>query len=297
MGRLLCLSGEAHGIHEPFNPRFPRSWLAPPPPTWFHHASPDDSELQDQVADIVALRPPWRAMAARSASPRHVAAVARDVVSARFARRRGARALLKDPIAFFSAEWLAARFDALPVVLVRHPAAFASSLLRLRWSFDFANLTRQPSLLEGPLAPFAAEIEAAARRGDLDLIDQAILLWRATAATALQLRYTHPDWTVVRYEDLAVNPVPALRGLYRDLDLRWSQRVAAGVVRYSGEQNRSEVARRDKGGVRRSSGEAMWTWRQRLTGDEIARVRDGTADVAAELYDDADWRPPVLQHG
>ena len=46
-------------------------------------------------------------------------------------RDQGARALLKDPIAVFSSAWLAERFKARVVILIRHPAAFVSSIMKL----------------------------------------------------------------------------------------------------------------------------------------------------------------------
>ncbi len=128
------------------------------------------------------------------------------------------RALLKDPIAFFSAPWLANTFDADVLLLVRHPAAFASSLKRLGWGFDFRNLTSQQELMDGPLAAHADELRAA-EAADLDIIDVAIVLWRVFNSVALTYRADHPTWLVRRYEDLAGNPVEAFRALYSDLGL------------------------------------------------------------------------------
>jgi hypothetical protein len=294
VGRMLCLSREAHGIHEPFNPAYPRSWLADPPANWFHHVEVDSASepMFGQVEALLSLRPPLRAMAARSKSPRHLAATAREGATALAAQRAGRRPLLKDPIAFFSAEWLERQFDAEVVVLVRHPAAFASSLKRLRWTFDFTNLTRQPALLTGLLAPFAEEVERAAADPMPDVIDQSILLWRLLSATADDYRTRHPDWRVLRYEDVAGDPLPSFERLYGDLGLTWSERVVDGVHRYSGDQNSAVVPDRDKGGVRRSSVAAMWTWQSRLTGDEVARVRAGTEEEASLFYGSVDWCPP-----
>ena len=53
---------------------------------------------------------------------------------------RGQRVLMKDPFAVFSTPWFARKLHCRVVITVRHPAAFASSLKRLHWLFDFQNL-------------------------------------------------------------------------------------------------------------------------------------------------------------
>lgn len=56
----------------------------------------------------------------------------------------GKRALLKDPFAVFSVPWFAKKLNCQIVITVRHPAAFASSLQRLGWNFDFKDLLDHP---------------------------------------------------------------------------------------------------------------------------------------------------------
>lgn len=288
-GRMLALSGEAFEVHEPFNPYIYKTWFRHRPDVWFQHVDDRNAaEWESEVARVVALRPAVAAIALRGRSPRALARAGEIALSARRARRAGQRALLKDPIAFFAAAWLAERFGMRNVVLVRHPAAFASSLKRLDWQFDFGNLSSQERLLAGDLAEYADEIRAAAR-GGLDVIDQAVLLWRIFTARSLAYRDAHPDWLVLRYEDLAADPVTGFAKLYADLDLSWSPQVKQRVEALTGEGNVTEVAAGDRGGVERNSGEAMWTWLRRLTPQEIARIREGTADLGPAFYGDTDW--------
>ena len=58
------------------------------------------------------------------------------------------RPLIKDPIAVFSAEWLAQRFNMDVVVLIRHPAAFAGSLKKVKWSHPFEHFIEQQLLMK-----------------------------------------------------------------------------------------------------------------------------------------------------
>lgn len=289
VGALLASSGETHNIHEPFNPGLYRAWCRVPMPAWFMHIDAHNSDIFEADAEaIVALRPPTAAMWRRAEGVRQKARVAIDVAEAARARHSGKRPLVKDPIALLSAEWLNREFGVRPVVLIRHPAAFLSSVLRLGWRFDFSNLSRQEHLLDDLLEPFATEIEAAVS-ADMDLLDNGILQWRVFNHVVAEYRRRHPDWLVLRYEDLAADPVDRARRLYDSLGLAWSVEAARAVSDLSASHNVAEVDSSDKGGVRRDSSEAMWTWLSRLSIAQVSEIRARTADVAEAFYGTADW--------
>lgn len=294
VGRMLALAPAVAHIHEPLNPVNRLSWLGAPPKRWFEHIDGTNAdEYRPAFERLISLRPPLGHHLATVRSPRHLAANAREVAQVLSWRASRARPLVKDPIAFFSAEWLASTFDMDVVVLVRHPAAFAGSLKRNRWAFDFTNFTSQPRLVDTYLSSFADEIEAASARPP-DLIDQAILLWRCINAVTLRYRDDHPDWQVWRYEDLATDPVAGARALYDRTGLAWSATSGKRVRSLSSDENPAEVAVKRTRDVRRDSQAAMWTWRLRLTAEEANRVRVGTFDVAETLYTDDDWdRSPL----
>lgn len=293
VGEMLSRSGEVVSVHEPFNPDLPASWLEQPPDRWYHYVGPDgDARLADDLRRVCALRPAVGAMLRRSRSPRTAARIAAELARATEGRLRGRRALLKDPIAFFAAEWIDAELDADVLVLVRHPAAFAGSLQRLGWSFDFTNLTSQPELLDGPAAPFADELRAAVDEPG-DIIDQAVLLWRLIATVTADYGVRHLDWQVRRYEDLAADPTGQVPELARSLGLSWSEAATAAVRELTSSELGASVADGDKGGVARDSRAAMWTWRDRLDAADIERIRRGTADVSGRFYGDEDWDEPV----
>jgi hypothetical protein len=292
VGHLLGLgSGVAH-IHEPFNPINRLSWLGAPPERWYQLVDEVNGDRYRPAVDrMLSLRPPLLAHLRTVRSPRNLAANARELGHVARWRAGRERPLVKDPIAFFSAEWLARTFDMQVVILIRHPAAFAGSLKRLGWNFDFTNLSSQPRLMGSYLSSFAAEIEAAAARPP-DLIDQSILLWRCINSVALRFRDDHPDWHVMRYEDLAAAPVAGTRALYDRTGLAWTESCAQRVQRLSSAENPAEAAVRRTRDVRRDSEAAMWTWRRRLTAEESDRVRSGTRDVAEGVYGEDDWMQP-----
>ena len=77
-------------------------------------------------------------------SRRDVLRMGRDFLIFYNGLMRGQRLLIKDPFAVFSAPWFAKHLNSKVVITVRHPAAFASSLKRLNWPFDFQDLLFVP---------------------------------------------------------------------------------------------------------------------------------------------------------
>src|SRR5205823_10236861 len=131
-------------------------------------------------------------------SPRDAALVAHDRLEfARFRKRR-VRPLLKDPIALFSAEWIADRFGGQVVALIRHPAAFASSLKKYRWTHPFGDFLAQPLLMRDLLSSYTEEITRfadAQRKGEEpEIVDQAILFWNVIHAAVDTYRERRSDW-------------------------------------------------------------------------------------------------------
>jgi hypothetical protein len=176
--------------------------------------------------------------------------------------------------------------------MIRHPAAFAGSLKRLDWPpFDFGNWAEQPLFLRDLAGPYEAQIREFAKGGG-DLIDQAILMWNVIHHVIRAYRQRHPEWSFVRHEDLAEEPLKGFRDLYERLDLVWDRTAETVIRRSSAHQSRREVPAYLHRTVRRDSRAARWTWLHRLTPEERERIREGTAEVAAAFYEDGDWWDP-----
>ena len=139
---------------------------------------------------------------------------------------RGSLPLLKDPIAVFSAGWLARTFGMRVVLSVRHPAAFAASLKRLDWTFDFDHLTCPAVADARPARAVRWEIERPPRVRPGDIIDQAALLWTVIYGS---VGGASGSRCARRISDR--NPVTEIERLYQRLGLTWSAEVAAKVRR------------------------------------------------------------------
>jgi hypothetical protein len=200
------------------------------------------------------------------------------------------RPLLKDPIALFSAGWLADNFPLDVVVLIRHPAAFASSLKHLGWVFPFGDLLAQTELMRDWLWPFEEDIRrfSAVEHG---IIDQASLLWRISHYVIRHFQHVRPDWTFVRHEDLSREPVAGFERLFDRLDLTMTEAVYRTILACTSPDNPRDS---DPGVVhqlQRHSRANVWSWRKRLSADEVRQIRNATEDIARHFYSDADWGP------
>lgn len=117
------------------------------------------------------------------------------------------RFLLKDPIAFFSAEWLCKHLSSLKViVMVRNPISFIRSLQSLGWDIDLAEITQQETLMKLLPRKTRYDITRCADNPDVDIIDKGIAFWNLVYGRALEYRVNKPDWLFIRLEELAENP-------------------------------------------------------------------------------------------
>jgi hypothetical protein len=290
-GRVLAFSPNVGYVHEPFNVQYWPNWLSVRLPHLFTYICEENGHLYERpIEETLHFRYPIQNVVS---APRlmHGAHMATQYRRSLWYRMRRKRPLLKDPVAIMSAEWLARRFDTQVVVMIRHPAAFVSSIKRLGWRFDFRNWRDQPLLLRDLIGPYEEPIRKFAER-EHDTIDQAILSWNVFHHVIDGYRNRHPEWVFLRHEDLCEEPLMGFRDLFERLDLTWDRAVEDAIVRHSYDERREEVPRSLHWTVFRDSRAARWTWTRRLTQEERDRIREGTAEVARSFYSDEDWIPP-----
>jgi hypothetical protein len=219
-------------------------------------------------------------------SRRDVLRMGRDFVIFYNGLMRGQRPLFKDPFAVFSTPWFAKRLNCKVVITVRHPAAFASSLKRLNWPFDFQDLLAQPLLMRDHLEPFREEIQTV--KAD-DVVGQAALLWKLIYASVHATRESNPDSLIVRHEDLSLDPLAGYRSLYTALGLEYTSRVEKTILNSSSSENPRELSRKKVHAFKLDSRANVDNWKKRLTAEEIEHVHRVTEDVSRLYYSDAEW--------
>jgi len=241
--------------------------------TAFHSLLDFDYYLLDEIRSIRSRRDFLR--------------MGRDFMVFYNALMHGQRALLKDPFAVFSVPWFANKLNCKVVVTIRHPAAFASSLQRLNWNFDFNDLLDQPLLMRDHLEKYRGEMSAIRAE---DVIGQAALLWKMIYGVVYKFKEMNPEWLVVRHEDLSHDPVNRYRDLYASLGLDFTPRVEKIIMNSSSSENPGELSPKQTHSIKMDSLASVKNWKKRLPEDEINRIRKITEGVAELYYADEDWK-------
>jgi hypothetical protein len=284
---MLAAAPNVAYIHEPFN-YLAKPAIGPLVDGFTYVDKFNGDRYRSNLADVLNHVFPLRSVLANSDGAKDAARQMRDYLVSVRHRVRGSRPLMKDPIAIFSAEWVAAEFDMEVVVLIRHPVAFASSLRRLGWTYQFESLLGQPEFLAKRLEPFESEIRAFAKSGR-DIVDQAALLWNMIHYSIIGYRDRHPEWIFRRYEDLVNQPMEQFRELYGLLDLEMSTSAERTIRDSSASSNPAVPPRNPVHGVRRDSLTVSTQWRDDMSPEDVDRIRVATSEIAAEFYTDSDW--------
>ena len=194
--------------------------------------------------------------------------------------------VVKDPIALTALEWIFKQWQSKNVVLIRHPAAFVSSLLRLNWRFNFDNFIKQPNLIKRFLISYKSEINNPPN----DFISEACLIWLCTTNIILEYQNLYPNWIYIKHEDLSYDPINEFELLFKRLELPFSSKVKRFIQSTSSHSNPSEVSKKTKvHQLQRDSRKNIKNWKKRLSKDEIKLIRDKTEHLSNKFYLDKDW--------
>jgi Sulfotransferase family len=287
VGKMLAADASTAYISEPLNVLHRPGVLRAKVKHWYQYVCEDnEAEFLPGFQDLLEFNYHLWDEIRSIRSRRDFLRMGRDFAIFYNGLMRGQRVLMKDPFAVFSMDWFAQRLNCKVVIAVRHPAAFVSSLKRLNWPFDLRDLLDQPLLMRDHLEPYRGQIEAALKG---DLIEQWALLWNLIYRSVHASVERNPGFIAVRHEDLSLDPVNRYQELYRTLDLEFTPRVQKIILRSSSSENPVEPPRRSIYSVKIDSRANMTNWKKRLTGEEIQRIRELTADVAPLYYSDTEW--------
>lgn len=294
VGKMLEASGEVVYINEPLNPQHPPGHspgvLDAAVSHRYHYICADNEQLWLRAfADTLRLRYKPVAELRRNRSAYDLGRMVKYGTSFTLGRLRRRRAMLDDPWATVSIPWFVQRMDCQAVVLVRRPESFAGSWRKLGWHVDLSDLLEQPLLLRDVLG--SSEQDLRALVDSADWVAQISLLWRAMYAAVADMADRLPELLVVRYEDLAAEPVAGFRLLYDRLGLTWTAGVEKRVVHDTTAPDSAPVFGWSlRGGLSRTgyrpmdSRQSLTSYRKQLGEAEVDRIRELTADVAKRFY-------------
>lgn len=289
VGKMLAASPQVAYISEPLNVLHRPGVLRVPTQFWYTYiCAENQAEYLPAFRETLRFRyHPWLELKSLR-SLKDAGRMLRDWGWFLEGRLRRARPLLKDPFAVFSAPWFAETLGCQVTIAVRHPLAFVSSLKRLGWDFDFRNLLAQPLLMRDHLEPFQPEMEKMLVT-QTDVINQGSLLWRMVYAAVDGFQVKHPEFWVVRHEDLSRDPLGTYRALYASLGLNFTPKVQQALMNSSQRGNPAELSKQRVHAVKLDSAANLSNWKKRLTDGEIERIHHLTADVAAKFYAEESW--------
>ena len=290
VGKMLAAGGELAYVSEPMNVMHRPGVMRQQVESWYQYiSSSNEDSFLPPLSETISLHYHPFAEIKSLRSLKDLLRMGRDAYT--FARGRlfKQRTLLKDPFAVFSAPWFASRLDCCVVILVRHPAAFVSSLKRLGWTFNFRHLLDQPDLMQDVLADYRPQMEQADNAPD-DLIARASLLWNLIYRVVDGYRRDYPHFSVIRHEDLSLAPLQKFEKLYQSLGLPFNSRARRRILQATGAGNPSEISARRRHSVDLDSRANIKNWQSRLTPHEIDRIRDLTKHVAPLFYSAEDWQ-------
>jgi glycosyltransferase involved in cell wall biosynthesis len=289
VGRMLSMNGDVAYVSEPLNVWHRPGVFDAKVAHWYTYiCRENEQEYLESFKQTLKLDYHFWKEVRSIRTIKDVLRMLRDLTIFAFGRLGHRRVLLKDPFAVFSTPWFADRLNCDVVIVLRHPAAFVSSLKRLDWPFDFKDLLAQPLLMRDWLEPFRKEMEAVVSNPG-DVISQGSLLWRFICYAAQKTKESHPNFQVVRHEDLSLQPVKGFEKLYAQLELPYNSRVKSGIQRSTSSENPQEISLDSIYATKLDSVANLENWKQRLTKEEIDRIRLLTEDVAQLYYHDVDW--------
>ncbi|MGB0383269.1 MAG: sulfotransferase [Ardenticatenaceae bacterium] len=284
VGKMLALSRYVFYLQEPFNP--PHTHISPAllPHQWYYIRpnGEDDEEppIKAAMDKVIALHEPFNysGLRYRFNDKFNFFKYTRRLVGL-------PRPLVKDPVAVFSAAWLAQTYQMDVICLIRHPAAFVLSLIKADWPPEFESLLAQPALMEDYLHPFRAQMENPPQL----LVERAALLWTLIYYVLSSYLDQHHQWLVMRLEDIANHPIMGFDKLFHYLGLPYSRRIERIIDAYSNANNPIEAPPGNTGLIRRDSRASQQVWRERLQAAEIDAIRRITEPVSSRFYTDVDW--------
>lgn len=181
------------------------------------------------------------------------------------------RRLVKTVHALFNIPFLRSKFDFLPLIILRHPAAIIHSHIKLGITDGDQDIFKDSQLAEDFLKPFMQKIIKIMT--PLERMGMQIGIFHYIVAQ-YQEQY---QYKVIFHEKLCTNPVTEFKKLYQLLDLNWDKKVERFINENNREGNGFEIKRKTK--------ELKDNWKPKWTNEEIEEIKKGYFIFPNKFYD------------
>lgn len=195
------------------------------------------------------------------------------------------RIIIKEVAAFLSLEWVSARWAPDVLMIIRHPGAYVASVNNLDQQTEeisrFEILRDNPVLQKNYLAPFASHLNSLTHPAEITAAS-----WAIRNYIVLKKQQAHQDWALVRYEDVAADPLAQFEALYKRFNLEWNETIASWIKDKSTSESAGQFT------TSRNSASRINAWKNKLSAEQIDQIRNAVAPFALSFYEaEEDWTP------
>lgn len=88
----------------------------------------------------------------------------------------------------------------------------------------------------------------------------------------------------IKHETVSADPIAEFGRLYKYLGLPYTDDIQKQIEKFSTVKEKNI-----QDGIHRDSKSNIFTWKERLTEDEVMKIREGTYEIAKHFYTDEDW--------
>jgi len=289
-GTMLSLQPHVYHINEPFAPNGVFSKIGIPQ-YWYHYLDEPDVEYRDNLNRI--SQGYYSLLEALSPLDENKKLYIKKIpekvhlyyqsLQKRLYPNRFTHVLIKDPFMVFSSEWMEEYMDTKNVILIRHPAAFVGSVLKVGWRFNFGNILKQETLME----KYFTDYEQKMKSKSMTHLEETCLLWNCIHHVINEFTENHPDWFFIRHKDLSLQPVKYFKELYNYCGISFEDSIESKILSFTSGDN--SIEQKKIHDIKRDSRSNIKNWQNRLTKDQIIAIRKLTEEISHHFYKDEDW--------
>ncbi|NEO11841.1 MULTISPECIES: sulfotransferase [Moorena] len=173
--------------------------------------------------------------------------------------------IVKDVASLMSIEWVFKRYNPKLLVIVRHPCPTVLSEINKETPAELSRdtLLHQSSLFQDHLEPYRSVIEAA--KTPIEIFSA---IWAARHRVVADALSRNPEWLLIFYEELCLDPIGKFKELFEQFELPWNRRVENHVLQSSTNNIPGRYSKV------RISNQQINKWKQTMNQSEVEVVRN-----------------------
>lgn len=188
--------------------------------------------------------------------------------------------LVKDPMAAFAMESITEFFHPKVIIIVRHPAAVVWSMMRLNWGFSFQLLENKNHKIKKIANQYQSEIKSLNKVHFREkMLERSTIFWCIIYEYFYHLLQVHPEWILVKHEELSLNPEKEFQKLFNQLGFYYSVKVKEKIKDTTNCNNPKEADTGVVHHLNRNSAQNTETFRKHLSSTQIDYILNKTEKV------------------